>query len=251
MKYEIDLHLFSRKLSSLLIHRGMIDSDGNPDKIALYNALYPNDQISQDLCNKDHQFVTDKTRKIDNWIKGKNYPGRISDILYLCNVLNCDLDYFFTNMEAPTYDIKFISEEIGLSINSIERLINYDKGTKHLLDSLINNNERKKNLDVLYNLLLNMLRYAMGAYETKVTLTDSLIDEENEIHDAETIKEMLKLPAINAFNICLDHAIIAMHEDKKRIHDIKSKAKDLKIELLEKEIEEHTKTFRKNNDRKE
>ena len=37
MKYEIDTHLFSQKLSSILIEKGMIDKKGNPYKIALYN----------------------------------------------------------------------------------------------------------------------------------------------------------------------------------------------------------------------
>ena len=122
MKYEIDTHLFSQKLSSLLIEKGMIDKKGNPDKIALYNLLYPNNKITEKDCEIDRQAVTDKTRNISNWLKGNNYPKRISDVLELCNALDCDLDYFFTNMPAPTHDIEFISQKTGLNKKSIDTL---------------------------------------------------------------------------------------------------------------------------------
>ena len=122
MKYEIDTHLFSQKLSSLLIEKGMIDKKGNPDKIALYNLLYPNNMITEKDCEIDRQAVTDKTRNISNWLKGNNYPKRISDVLELCNALDCDLDYFFTNMPAPTHDIEFISQKTGLNKKSIDTL---------------------------------------------------------------------------------------------------------------------------------
>lgn len=122
MKYEIDTHLFSRKLSSILIEKGMIDKKGNPDKIALYNLLYPNNKITEKDCEIDRQAVTDKTRNISNWLKGNNYPKRISDVLELCNALDCDLDYFFTDMPAPTHDIEFISQKTGLNKKSIDTL---------------------------------------------------------------------------------------------------------------------------------
>lgn len=122
MKYEIGTHLFSQKLSSILIEKGMIDKKGKPDKIALYNLLYPNDKITKKDCEDDRQGVTDRTRNISNWLKGNNYPKRISDVLELCNALDCDLDYFFTNMPAPTHDIEFISQKTGLNKKSIDTL---------------------------------------------------------------------------------------------------------------------------------
>lgn len=100
----------------------MIDKKGKPDKIDLYNLLYPTNAITKKDCEIDRQAVTDKTRNIDNWLKGKNYPKRISDVLELCNALSCDLDYFFTKMSAPTHDVEFISKETGLSTDAIETL---------------------------------------------------------------------------------------------------------------------------------
>lgn len=137
MKYEIDTHLFSQKLSSLLIQKDMIDKKGKPDKIALYNLLCPTDVITENDCRTDRQSVTDKTRNISNWLKGNNYPKRISDVLALCNALDCDLDYFFTNMPAPTHDIEFISKETHLSCDAILYIQNATEYEQLILDTIL------------------------------------------------------------------------------------------------------------------
>ena len=137
MKYEIDVHLFSKKLSSLLIKKEMIDKKGEPDKIALYNLLYPKNAINDEDCKIDRQAVTDKTRNISNWLKGNNYPKRISDVLDLCNALDCDLDYFFTNMPAPTHDIEFISKETNLSCDAILYIQNATEYEQLILDTIL------------------------------------------------------------------------------------------------------------------
>ncbi len=49
MKYEINSHLFSKKLSSWLIKKGLKDKKGEPDKIALYNLLYPANVITEEI----------------------------------------------------------------------------------------------------------------------------------------------------------------------------------------------------------
>lgn len=136
MKYEIDIHFFKEKLTSLMIKKGMIDSKGKPDKIQLYNLLYPSDKITAEFCKLDRQGVTDKTRNISNWLSGKNYPKDIKRILEICNALECDLDYFFTDMEAPTHDLAFIKKEIGLSVDSVLYLrsaTNYERLTLDVL----------------------------------------------------------------------------------------------------------------------
>lgn len=137
MKYEINTHLFSKKLSNLLIKKGMVDKKGKPDKIALYNLLYPTNTITKDDCKIDRQAVTDKTRNISNWLKGNNYPKRISDVLELCNALDCDLDYFFTTMPAPTHDIDFISKEINLSCDAVLYMQNATEYEQLILDTIL------------------------------------------------------------------------------------------------------------------
>lgn len=119
MIYEIDLHFFAQKLSSLMKERGMVDKKGNPDSKELYKAMYPNN-IETD--SKNGQSLTDKARAQDNWIKGKNFPQDITKLLELCNALNCNLDYFFTPMQEATHDMHYICEETGLTTQSVETL---------------------------------------------------------------------------------------------------------------------------------
>lgn len=139
MKYKDNPHLFAQKLSKIMIDKGMIDKKGKPDKVALYNLLYPNDLITEETRKNDSQFVVDKTRTISNWLNGKNYPKKITDVFLLCNTLDCDLDYFFTDMHAPTHNIEFISLETGLSnnaINMLKILLDYKNRYSSLLPGL-------------------------------------------------------------------------------------------------------------------
>lgn len=135
MKYVDDLHIFAEKLANIMIRKGMIDKKGNPDKIALYKLLYPDEELT------DHEFygqsAVDKTRKISNWLKGNSYPKSVTDVLDLCNALDCDLDYFFTDMEAPTHDIAFISEQTNLSCDSILNLQSLTEYEQLILDTLL------------------------------------------------------------------------------------------------------------------
>lgn len=147
-KYVIDLQIFSKKLCKLLIDKGMIYKKKNPipDPIQLYNALNPNDKISRkDIEKFGRSNYSIKVRSQDDWIKGKHYPKNISDVLNLCNALECDLDYLFTeDMICHTHDEQFISDYTGLSKESIKllhKLTTYDKGKPRLfiLDYFIRN----------------------------------------------------------------------------------------------------------------
>lgn len=137
MKYEINEHLFAKKLSQLLIKKGLVDKKGEPNKIALYNLLQPNNPITEAECKQDRQHVTDKTRNISNWLQGKNYPKRISDVLDLCNALDCDLDYFFTDMPAPTHNLEFIADNTNLSSDAIIYLQNATEYEQLILDTIL------------------------------------------------------------------------------------------------------------------
>lgn len=122
-KYVIDLQLFSNKLCDVLINKKMIDKNGKPDPIKLYNLLHPNDLITDNDIEKfGRSTFIEKTRKERNWINGANYPKTMGDVLTLCNALKCDLDYFFTDMPYTTHDIQFIHNETGLSEDAINTL---------------------------------------------------------------------------------------------------------------------------------
>lgn len=131
MGYEIDLHLFSKKLCSIMKKKKLTNKKGNPCPIALYNLLYPDDIITEVKLKENRQEATDKTRNIRNWINGKNYPKNISTILSLCNALEIDLNYLFTDMECKTHDVQFIYTKTGLSESNIERLANWKSNSNN------------------------------------------------------------------------------------------------------------------------
>lgn len=159
MKYVVELHIFSNKLKKIMCDKELVDKKGNPDPIKLYNLLYPDDKITQDMIKLDRQKATDKTRNIRNWIQGKNYPKSIRDILLLCNALECDLDYFFTDMECETHDKQFIHDKTGLSEDAINFLIEENEkkdtiGKMILPEFFINYDESEKpNIDLINYLL--------------------------------------------------------------------------------------------------
>ncbi len=131
-KYVFDLQLFSKKLCSLMIEKNLTYGDNKPDPIALYNALYPNDKIVlKEMAGFNRSDYTQKTRAQYNWIHGKSCPKNISDILNLCNTLDCDLDYLFTNMPCKTHDKQFIQDKTGLSEKSIDTLMSWYETSKN------------------------------------------------------------------------------------------------------------------------
>lgn len=171
MKYVFDFHLFSKRLTEYMVNHNMVDSKGKPDKIALYNRLNPNQAITEADIKSDRQKVTDKTRYIDNWLKEKNLP-RLEDVISLCNALDCDFDYFFTNMKQTTRDLQYISTVTNLSESSIKYLENSKPYEYDLLDILLKNDYYKP------------LCFAIGDY------LQTLLYKEMEIKDGSDIQQI-------------------------------------------------------------
>lgn len=117
MKYEINPHIFRKKLIKIMEEKGYSYVD-------VYNRMYPDLKVKDNVTG---QSARDRARKVYNWTHGgdnPSYPKTIDDVLLLCNALDCDLDYFFTDMEEKTHDKAFICEITGLSENAVEILTN-------------------------------------------------------------------------------------------------------------------------------
>lgn len=230
MKYENDLHLFSNKLKTILIEKGLTDLKKKPDIIALYNLLYPADTITEEQCKNDRQSVTDKTRAVANWVKGKNYPKTINDIISLCNCLDCDIDYFFTDMTAPTHDIEFISNTLNLSHTAITNLMTYDKECSELLDKMIINND-----DMLKFLLSTLYTYIFSRYST-VTIENKLFDSSKTLEKQDSVN-ILKYDATESFKLILKLLDTIYQKDIDKIYKNNIEILKLQNEILRIEIE--------------
>lgn len=147
--FEYKKELFAKKIRALMEQKGMINQKGEPDKVALYNFMNPNNPITEEQ-RKDKSYVDTQTRKIRDWLTGKFYPRELSLTLAICNDLHCGFDYLFTDMEAPTHDIEFASKETGLSINAIMKLQEATGYERQMLSVMLENGYFKEILYAVY-----------------------------------------------------------------------------------------------------
>lgn len=230
MKYEINQKIFSEKLRKLLKEKKIVNKKGEANQFALYNLLYPNDKITDKLLETDRPQATIKARKVDNWIKGTDYPKKPQDMIDLCNCLNCDFDYFFTSMETPTHDLDFISKEIHLSHNAIQNIQAYDEHIINILDRLITNND-----DLLKFLLDTLYRYIYSSSST-VTIDNSILGNTQKMDKKESI-ELLKYSATKSFELILRSIDDLYAKDLEKAYENKIKMLELENEITHKEFE--------------
>lgn len=78
---------------------------------------------------KQHGYTQEKLsellgigrEKIVIWEKGGRSPD-LNELLKICDIFDCDLDYLVGRIEQPTHSLQDISDITGLSIKSIEQL---------------------------------------------------------------------------------------------------------------------------------
>lgn len=91
---------------------------------------------------KQHGYTQEKfsellgigREKIVKWEKGTRFPD-LNELLKICDIFDCDLDYLVGRIEQPTHSLQDISDITGLSIKSIKRLQewNNERSYKHEL----------------------------------------------------------------------------------------------------------------------
>ena len=75
----------------------------------------------------------------------------------ICELLDCDIDYFLTEQDDFQKEVRSASEYLGLSYNTVERISDYDDKIKGLLDVIVfdnhnnSSNEDMKNADLLFD----------------------------------------------------------------------------------------------------
>lgn len=58
---------------------------------------------------------------VRNWEQGRTVP-ETGTLFQIAELLDCDLDYLIGRIDKPTHDIKFISDELRLSEEAVEKL---------------------------------------------------------------------------------------------------------------------------------
>ena len=89
---------------------------------------------------------------------------RLDNLLAMCKLFNCDLDYLVGNIEEPTHDIAFIHSVTGLSTAAIKKLQTYKHGSAEII--MISKIIEHDDLDYLLN-RINQLIFKNTRAEVK------------------------------------------------------------------------------------
>ena len=135
--------LFKTRLAELMIEKGIVDSDGNPDHGKLYMALYPKGKRGDGMdiikSNTTKKMINTIARAQYDWLRGEHYPASWEDMARLCNVLECDMDYLMgLESDYANRDEQFVCEYLGLSRNVVSKLHDMSLYKKWHLNDYVN-----------------------------------------------------------------------------------------------------------------
>ncbi len=113
-------------------------------------------QIRKEHGYKSQQDLADALSVDRSLVKGwenekKPVLPRLDNLLSMCDLFQCDLDYLTGRIQEPTHDIKYFKEITGLSVEAIKKLISL-KGTG--IDGILSEIIDHKNSDRFFHALV-------------------------------------------------------------------------------------------------
>lgn len=181
-----------------------------------YNNLASNKRRNEFIKDYDNAFRNDADGKsigqsVKNWLaenSGVNSPG-LENLINICELLDCDVDYFLTDQYEFKKDTAHASEHLGLSYDTVERIANYSNNIKGVLEVIVfdNHNDSSdkniKNADLLFDLLDSIHEYAIN-YNTSSIKYKTSSGNEHEITDRKQIDTLLRNNSIRECNTILN-----------------------------------------------
>lgn len=133
---------------------------GFSDKLrTLINARYKTNADFYRAFEQRYHFSIESSCK--QWLKGNNYP-KIDNLIYLCNILDCDFEYFLTDQEEIKRTDKNINDLLGLSPEAIKTLERMDAEHIELLNFIMQDS-------YCFNVLISQIKnYISGNYDTPI-----------------------------------------------------------------------------------
>lgn len=159
------------------------------------------------------------TQSCKNWFAHVSTPN-LEKLMNICELLNCDIDYFLTEQDVFQKDACSASEYLGLSYDTVERMSNYDDKIKGLLNVIIFDNhnnsseEYMKNADLLFDLLDSIHEYALN-YSTSSIKYETTSGIEHEITDVKQIDTLLRNNSIRACGTILNTVCVEYRETRR------------------------------------
>ena len=134
-------------------------------------------------------------KAVQGW-ENKDHPKlpTLDNLVAICDLLGCDLDYLVGRLETPTHDIKFIRDMTGLSVEAIEKLIENMEAVKDSpLSDIIVHNKAARLLQKIsvaadckekeWNMINDDVGYFMASQELTSVLKD-ISDNRKEKYDS-------------------------------------------------------------------
>lgn len=155
-----------------------------------YGSIPPKKRRGQFIHDYDYEYFNGEYGSVESsmksWLSGKvlKVPG-VEVLMRICNILDCDVDFFLTEQEDYKKKIRTAAEIIGLRYETIDAITNYNDSIKKIFNTLTrpylyadkatrNKLRISTNVDYLFDLLLAIDFYTIYSPSTTVNIMDSI-----------------------------------------------------------------------------
>ena len=82
------------------------------------------DKSGKSLAELAEMCGVQQYQTVSKWEKGNSYPS-LQQLLRLCDIFQCDIDYLLGNIPCKTREVTDIVKATGLSSDAVEQLLNW------------------------------------------------------------------------------------------------------------------------------
>jgi hypothetical protein len=182
-----------------------------------YDEKYPELDENGEPTGKSIKF------SVDTWFskRGKNAPDKIQTIYQICDILDCDIEFFLTSQESISKDIAYASEITGLTEITIDQIKDLSAPQKIIVDALFS---RSAGATHLIETLQEMIFYSNPRYknQTTISLDKDITRRDKKVENLE--KELNQNEVIEILSHRLgtkmNSIITSLNEDRKLADEI-------------------------------
>lgn len=130
-------------------------------------------KFKDDYCELASIDRTKFENRFSSWAY-RNVLPETENLIIICNVLDCDIDYFLTTQENLKKDVAHASETIGLQYDTVDIISNFSPEQKQILD-LLTLSDKPTNLG---KLLKDFYDYTQSSLQHGTIIDDAVEDAE-------------------------------------------------------------------------
>lgn len=137
-----------------------------------------------DYLNQNDEDISQKVRKWRGLDKqNESYIPAIEDLLKICNVLDCDIDYLLSDQEQPRKEISSASDYLNIKYEAAEKIKNYHEKT--IVNAMIEN--------------IDLLDKAIDTFYTNLGASIQIAGEKAKENEEQAIKEYMANKILQQF----------------------------------------------------